>query len=350
MSDTNSAPPSDTMNPMRNATSTPRVSILFPVYNGRRYLRESLESVLAQKFEDYELLICDDCSSDDSPKILAEYRDPRIRLTRHSINAGLFVTLNELVAKARGEIIRLWSQDDRMKPECLETEWRFWQAHPEVGQCYCGGDSINESGQVTKPQRYDPTPDVVEPWLVAQISTYHGCMAGNISRMSFRKSVLSEVGPFIMKVAGDFEMFVRIAGRYPTGYIRDCLVEVRDHYGQFSRQSGSAVVSMRECRQIYRELLSRLPPQLVEYAKRYQLRHQHRLYFHHAVRSLLAGRIQIAVDVMRFLFESTNPFAAGFWWALTANGRYFRLPPQYLPPKPEAKLCSSIEACLATGI
>jgi glycosyltransferase involved in cell wall biosynthesis len=325
----------------------PTFSILFPVFNGSRYLREALDTVLGQSFADYELLICDDCSSDDSSEILADYSDPRIQLIQHSTNQGLFPTLNELVTKAKGQIVRLWSQDDRMKPHCLETEWRFWQAHPEVAQCYCGGDTIDESGTVVYVREYDPTPDVVEPWLVAQISTYHGCMAGNIARMSFRKSVLDEVGPFIMKVSGDFEMFVRIAGRYPTGYIRDRLVEVRNHPGQFSRQSGSAVVAMRENRQIFEELHARLPSQLFQYAKRYHQRHQYRLYFHHAVRSLLAGRIRIATDVIRFLSEVTNPLIPGFWWLVTANGRWLRLPPRYLSPNSTTgSTVNSIEACL----
>src|SRR3954452_2031008 len=110
--------------------TAPRISVVLPVFNGERYLRESLDSLMAQTYESFEVVIWDDGSKDRSAAIVAEYRDPRVRSFANAQNTGLFATLNLAIAEARGDLIRLWAQDDRMKPQCLEVEAAFWTAHP----------------------------------------------------------------------------------------------------------------------------------------------------------------------------------------------------------------------------
>src|SRR5262249_31752582 len=147
---------------------SPETTVILSVYNGSRYLRESMDSVLAQTYRDFELCIWDDGSKDDTPAILDSYRDPRIRRFRNSPNMGLYPTLNRALQEARGERIRLWSYDDRMKPQCLEREAAFWAAHPEIGMSYCSRDRIDPQGCLQS-VKMDETPEVVEPWLAAQI-------------------------------------------------------------------------------------------------------------------------------------------------------------------------------------
>jgi glycosyltransferase involved in cell wall biosynthesis len=89
--------------------------------------------VLAQDTSDWELVIIDDASTDNSPQVIRQYRDPRVTVRFNAVNKGLFATLNLAIASSRGRFIRLWSQDDIMLPHCLGTEHRFLEEHPETG-------------------------------------------------------------------------------------------------------------------------------------------------------------------------------------------------------------------------
>ena len=97
-----------------NKTS-PKISVVLPVYNGERYLRESLDSILAQTMGDFELIVVDDCSTDATSVILAEYavRDSRIRIIRNAENQKLPRSLNIGFAEARGEYLT-WTSDDNV--------------------------------------------------------------------------------------------------------------------------------------------------------------------------------------------------------------------------------------------
>src|SRR5439155_3850873 len=155
--------------------AAPPLTVILPVYNGQRYLRASLDSVLGQTYRDFDLDVWDDGSTDGTPAILDGYSDRRLRRFTNRPNKGLFPTLNVAVREARGSKLRLWAYDDLMKPNCLEREAQFWRVHPEIGMSYCHSDRIGADGKVFAPAAQDTTPEVVEPWLAAQISYYHGC-------------------------------------------------------------------------------------------------------------------------------------------------------------------------------
>ena len=105
----------------RSLQEKPLVSIVLPVYNGEKYLRESLDSILAQTMEDWELIAVDDCSKDATPQILADYAasDSRIRVMRNAENQRLPRSLNIGFAEARGEFLTWTSDDNAYAPEAL---------------------------------------------------------------------------------------------------------------------------------------------------------------------------------------------------------------------------------------
>src|SRR5450830_803139 len=92
-------------------TTQPLVSVLLPVYNGELYIREAIESILAQTYSNFELIIINDGSSDDSERIINSFLDPRIRYYRQE-NQGLPATLNRGIELSKGEIIARQDQDD----------------------------------------------------------------------------------------------------------------------------------------------------------------------------------------------------------------------------------------------
>ena len=116
----------------------PRVSILMPVYNVAPYLREAMDSILTQTFQDFELIVLDDYSPDNSSEILDTYTDERIVRYRGEKNMGLSNVLNVGLQMARGEFIARMDSDDLSTPERLATQVAYLDAHPEIDLCSCG--------------------------------------------------------------------------------------------------------------------------------------------------------------------------------------------------------------------
>lgn len=104
-----------------------------PVHNGAPYLRAAIDSILQQTFGDFEFLIIDDGSTDDSPRILASYQDARIRCAANTTNLGTVATLNRGLDSARGELVALMHADDISAPERLARQVAYLERHPRVG-------------------------------------------------------------------------------------------------------------------------------------------------------------------------------------------------------------------------
>lgn len=100
----------------------PKVSVCIPVYNGAAYLRQTIDSVLAQSLADFELVICDDHSGDGSAGIAAACADARIRLLCNAHTLGFGGNWNRCLAEARGHYIKLLPQDDLLHPDCLARQ------------------------------------------------------------------------------------------------------------------------------------------------------------------------------------------------------------------------------------
>lgn len=107
------------------------ISVCMPMYNASRYLRECIDSILAQTFTDFELLIVDDGSTDESVKIVESYHDPRIRLIKNKHD--YIASLNLLLSEAKGKYIARMDADDVMLPERLDIQYEYMEEHPEVG-------------------------------------------------------------------------------------------------------------------------------------------------------------------------------------------------------------------------
>jgi len=108
----------------------PVISVLLPIYNGAPYLVEAIDSVLNQTWKDFELIVINDGSTDDSAAIVHGYDDPRIRYYEHE-NIGLAATLNRGIDLAVGEFIARQDQDDISKPERFARQIVYLTAHPE---------------------------------------------------------------------------------------------------------------------------------------------------------------------------------------------------------------------------
>jgi glycosyltransferase involved in cell wall biosynthesis len=128
----------------------PRVSIAIPVYNGERYLAEAIESVLAQTYSDFELLIGDNASTDGTPEIIAKYaaQDPRIRPFRRPQNLGAGGNFTTLFEDSRGEYFKWLAADDKVAPVWLQTCVDALDGNPDAALAYTMLRPIDDEGAV----------------------------------------------------------------------------------------------------------------------------------------------------------------------------------------------------------
>lgn len=113
----------------------PKVTILLPVYNAEKYVSQAIDSILKQTFEDFELLIINDGSTDESEEIIFSFKDPRIRYLKNTQNRKLVDTLNKGIESARGEYIARMDADDISLPARLQKQVSFLDNNPLVGVC-----------------------------------------------------------------------------------------------------------------------------------------------------------------------------------------------------------------------
>ncbi len=128
----------------------PAISVIMGVYNGEKFLEEAICSVLSQTYEDFEFIICDDCSTDSSAQILQKFAesDSRIKLLKNDKNLGLAATLNRCIDAAQGEFLARMDCDDRCLPDRFKVQIDFLRKHPDV--CAVGSDLefIDDNGDV----------------------------------------------------------------------------------------------------------------------------------------------------------------------------------------------------------
>lgn len=292
------------------------IAVILPVYNGAEYLRLSVESVLNQTLEAFEFYIVDDCSTDESWAYLATLQDKRIRLFRNEKNKGLFYNLNFLINHSTAPLIKLWSQDDIMYPQCLEKTVAFHQKHPHIGFSYSERDYIDGNGTLTSRNVTDRTPEIVPTVLHSRIAFYTGSIAGNIANVTLSRLAVEKVGLFRedMKISGDFDMWVRLARDHDTGFLKEPLIQLRDHKNQLSRQEKYYVFHLKEDLQVYNYLIGYVSQD--ELIKGRRLLRNYKLLFYYTlmVKALLKGRLKTFAEFYSSLarFDNIGLLTIGF--------------------------------------
>lgn len=128
----------------------PKVSVLMPVYNAQDYLAEAIDSVLSQTFTDWELIIGDDGSTDETEAVINSYADQRISYFKNESNIGHTKTKYSLLDKAQAEYIAFLDADDVSLPERFDLQVRFLNEHPDYGLCGTWGVMIDPQGNEIK--------------------------------------------------------------------------------------------------------------------------------------------------------------------------------------------------------
>lgn len=163
----------------------PRVSVVISVYNGAEFLQQSIQSILDQTFSDFELIVIDDGSTDDSMTVAQAFRDPRIRTILNTENKGGAYRRRQAVDMAEGEYIAQQDADDFSLPERLRLQVNYLDGHPEVGFLGTGAFSCH-TGKINDRPYLFPLTDLEMRWrMVFGIPTAH-------STLMVRKSVIEQ--------------------------------------------------------------------------------------------------------------------------------------------------------------
>ena len=189
-------------------SEAPRISVLLPVYNGARYLDEAIESVLRQGFGDFELIVVDDASTDETPAILARWaaRDPRIVLLRNATNGGVSVSLNVALAAARGQYVARQDADDVSLPDRFLREVEVLDSRPEVVLVSTNYAYMDWRGRVQGRTMIAKPPDVLR-WRFL----FSNAIGGH-SQVMFRTDVARAIGGYSVVTvwSEDYDLWTRL--------------------------------------------------------------------------------------------------------------------------------------------
>ena len=217
---------------MSDSPTFPLVSIVVPVFNGERYLRECLDSIVNQTYPNIEILVMDDASTDSTPEIVLSYGD-RVKSFRQQTNKGQFGNVNDGIGQALGKYTAIYHADDLYDPTIVVREVEFLERNTEVGAVFCYDIFINAEGKeynrLTIPKEFQTRSCFDYNAILNGILKYKNRFLPTPGAM-VRSSIYKELGGFRgeeFQIASDLEMWLRIARRHKLGIIHEYLFSYR---------------------------------------------------------------------------------------------------------------------------
>ena len=211
------------------------VSVVIATYNRAYIIRDALESVLGQTYRDFEILIVDDGSSDNTHEIVESFRSDKIRFIRHDDNRGVSAAWNTAIREAKGSLIAFLDSDDVWRPNYLERQVKFFSTHPEVAVVFCDTEIRGVSPTIPSlisvmgafRELVQANPKVVEHVFSAR--EMYLCLLEEVpikpTAAVVRREMFDRVGLFdeAWPSGTDWDMFFRISRVASFGYIDQVL-------------------------------------------------------------------------------------------------------------------------------
>ena len=215
---------------MNHYRKSPRVSVIIPTYNRSWCLSEAIDSVLSQTFQNMELIVVDDGSTDETPALLSRYGD-HLRVLCQS-NRGVSAARNGGIQTARGNLIAFLDSDDTWQPGKLARQVDFFDTHPDAMICQTEETWIRRGVRVNPKRRHRK----LSGWIFE--ASLALCLVSP-SAVMMRRELLEGMGGFdeSLPACEDYDLWLRVSLRYPIHLIDDALVVKRGgHEDQLSRQ------------------------------------------------------------------------------------------------------------------
>ena len=214
--------------------TAPPLTVLLPVYNAATHLGDAIASILNQSFGDFELLVIDDGSTDESMEVVREFRDKRLRIESQPRNRGLVATLNAGIEIARGSLLARMDADDLSRPDRFAVQVAYLAAHPDVAGVSCAFELIDERGERLADDYgwFRPTEPLALRWAL-----HFGCFFTHGGAM-LRTSAVRDARGFDARYAHaeDYELWLRLVDRHRLANVPRILLSVREHGGQVSNR------------------------------------------------------------------------------------------------------------------
>jgi len=242
-------------------SSKPKVSVLIPAYNYAHYLGVVICSILSQTLTDWELIICDDCSTDNTEEVVNKYHDPRIRYFKNPRNLGLWGNFNQCATYAKGEYLFFLCADDYLDKYTLQYLSDALDIYQEAAiaviyQVQFINEKGDKLGEIIK-KRLGPGLVKGKDILFAQ------CMfamsVGSPSHVLIRASILDDGPVFNREIEGvaDNALWCKISERYDAVYVKDTLLYQRVHDTQASVYHRAILLDIKNASEMFKELFER---------------------------------------------------------------------------------------------
>jgi glycosyltransferase involved in cell wall biosynthesis len=302
-----------------------------PTYNGMKFLPQAVESVLSQAFQDWELIISDDNSTDGTREFLSSLRDPRIQIHFQPKNLGIFGNLNFLFPKVKSEIVQILCQDDYfVDSDALSRLVERWSQMPSEIAFLRSNHRLDINSRHEALQAR-VLPSIIDPQKSDLLFFVFGCIPGNLSNVSVRAQAIEDAGWFRtdLPYAGDFEFWSRLGRLRKWAIANIAVTHVRSHQQQASvtlNRQGEVISQLGEILSIlYRNLVAKgYSPTLLRVMAtiNYTARARDR-----GVKDLMSGKgFGYLLRVQRELDCSCFSFGRVFGWlafVCSAGGRVF---------------------------
>jgi glycosyltransferase involved in cell wall biosynthesis len=207
-----------------------------PTYNGAEYINEAVNSVLNQSFGDFELIIVDDASRDNTLDILNKYKDPRIRLFRNKKRVGQIMNYNLSISHSRAKYIKPFHQDDILDKESLLLNTQIMDSKPEIGLVVSQACIVDSNSEKVSLRPVTFKPGIIEKRAILNkfFFNLNYNFIGEPSTVMLRKIALQEMGYFDERIpsSNDIELWSRINTKYKCYYIDKPLASIRYHSKQ----------------------------------------------------------------------------------------------------------------------
>jgi glycosyltransferase involved in cell wall biosynthesis len=213
----------------------PLFSVVVPTYNRARLAPRAIASVLAQTLGDFEIVVVDDASTDDTRDAVGRFADPRIRLVTLPENRGAAGARNAGIAESRGELISLLDSDDEYDPAFLEkTRAALAGTGPDVGFCWTG-TGWSKTSDAEGLHREQTWRRVWSPRFPSRQAAWRYCLThdapwGTSNGITFKRHVFAKTGPFdeSMRACEDMDILIRLMRDFDFVVVPECLIVVHD--------------------------------------------------------------------------------------------------------------------------
>ena len=205
----------------------PKISILCPTFNHEGFIEYYIESILNQSTKDFELIIVDDCSSDDTVSVIKKFNDERIRFYQHNFNKGINATLNELVSYSTSDIVAFIASDDMLYPNYVGEILKAFDDNPTASVVYPALQAIDEDGKIIKNKIIAGNPNKNRYELLRD--SFLGTNEIPSPGMAFKKSAYKEIAPLPAGLLqySDWDMHNKFLMKYNVKILDKTLIKYR---------------------------------------------------------------------------------------------------------------------------